>query len=65
MTLSYSVENCLRNVFVEKGRVYNPNSSSLYDNNKVFQKFLEITIPYSGECFIPVVSLSNTILLLH
>lgn len=65
MTLSYSLENCLSNFFVEKGRVYNPDSSALYENNKVFQKFLEITIPYSGECFIPVVSLSNTISLLH
>lgn len=64
MTISYTFRNSLRNeTFAEeRGRWYNnaqiaPN----YQNNAVFSRFLEVVLPYDGECFIPVLGLSNTL----
>ena len=64
MTISYALENTLRSVLFSEGgeRWYNhaqiaPN----YQNNTVFSRFLEVVLPYDGECFIPVLGLSNTI----
>lgn len=64
MTISYGLENTLRSgIFSEEGeRWYNhaqiaPN----YQNNTVFSRFLEVVLPYDGECFIPVLGLSNTL----
>lgn len=65
MTISHVLEYSLRNeTFTEGGnRFYNnaqitPN----YQNNTVFSKFLEVVLPYDGECFIPVLGLSNTLI---
>lgn len=64
MTISYALEGSLRNeTFAERGdRWYNnaqiaPN----YQNNAVFSRFLEVVLPYDGECFIPALGLSNTL----
>lgn len=64
MTISYALKNSLRSeTFAEGGdRWYNhagvaPN----YENNAVFSRFLEVVLPYDGECFIPVLGLTNTI----
>ena len=64
MTISYALENSLRSgTFVEGGdRWYNRASvAPNYENNTVFSRFLEVVLPYDGECFIPVLGLTNTI----
>ena len=64
MTISYTLQNSLRNeTFTEEGSRWYNNASIApnYQNNAVFSRFLEIVIPYDGECFIPVLGLSNTI----
>lgn len=64
MTISYALEDSLRNeTFAEgRGRWYNRASvAPNYKNNAVFSRFLEVVLPYDGECFIPVLGLSNTI----
>ena len=64
MTISYTLQNSLRNeTFTEGGSRWYNNASIApnYQNNAVFSRFLEVVIPYDGECFIPVLGLSNTI----
>lgn len=64
MTISYALEDSLRNrTFSEGGdRWYNnAQTAPNYQNNAVFSRFLEVVLPYDGECFIPVLGLSNTI----
>lgn len=64
MTISYALEGSLRNeTFSEGGErgYYHAQIASNYENNAVFSRFLEVVLPYDGECFIPVLGLSNTI----
>lgn len=64
MTISYALEHSLRNeIFSENGNRWYNNASIApnYQNNAVFSRFLEVVIPYDGECFIPVLGLSNTL----
>lgn len=64
MTISYALENSLRSeTFAEGGDRWYSHASVApnYENNAVFSKFLEVVLPYDGECFIPVLGLSNTI----
>lgn len=64
MTISYALEGSLRNeTFSEGGdRWYGTSSiTPNYENNAVFSRFLEVVLPYDGECFIPALGLSNTI----
>lgn len=64
MTISYALERSLRNeTFSEnESRWYNNTSiTPNYQNNTVFSRFLEVVIPYDGECFIPVLGLSKTL----
>lgn len=67
MTLSYALESSLRTfTFSESNGEYPPNPiPPNYENNTVFSKFLEIVLPYDGECFIPVVGLSDTLGYIH
>lgn len=60
LALASSIRNSL---FAEGGdHWYQPASLTVnYQNNTVFSKFFEIVVPYIGECFIPVLGLSNTI----
>lgn len=64
MTLSYALERSLRSEsFCDVGQRYYPRISEIpnYTNNGVFSKFLQITLPYDGKCFIPALELSKTI----
>lgn len=64
MTISYALDRSLRyETFSEnENRWYNNASiAPNYQNNAVFSRFLEVVIPYDGECFIPVLGLSNTL----
>lgn len=67
MTLSYALESSLRShIFSEEACGYTPNLIPVnYENNTVFSKFLEIVLPYDGECFIPVMGLSDTLGYIH
>ncbi len=61
---SYALESSLRNNTFAEGEDnwYQPASTAVnYQNNTVFSKFFEVIIPYNGECFIPVLGLSNTL----
>lgn len=61
---SYALESSLRyNTFAEgNNNWYQPASIAVnYQNNTVFSKFFEVIIPYNGECFIPVLGLSDTL----
>lgn len=65
---SYALEFSLRNnTFAEgENHWYNPAPLAInYKNNTVFSKFFEVIIPYNGECFIPVLGLSDTISRIH
>lgn len=62
--ISYALESSLRNnTFAEgENNWYQPASIAVnYQNNTVFSKFFEVIIPYNGECFIPVLGLSETL----
>ena len=62
--ISYALESSLRNnTFAEgENNWYPPASIAVnYQNNTVFSKFFEVIIPYNGECFIPVLGLSDTL----
>ena len=62
--ISYALESSLRNnTFAEgENNWYPPASIAVnYQNNTVFSKFFEVIIPYNGECFIPVLGLSETL----
>ena len=64
MTISYALQNSLWNETFAEGESRWYNNASIapnYQNNAVFSRFLEVVIPYDGECFIPVLGLSNTI----
>lgn len=61
---SYALESSLRNDTFAEGNDnwYQPASIAVnYQNNTVFSKFFEVTVPYNGECFIPILGLSNTL----
>ena len=61
---SYALESSIRNnTFVEgENNWYQPVSIAVnYQNNTVFSKFFEVIVPYNGECFIPILGLSNTL----
>lgn len=61
---SYALESSLRNnTFAEgENNWYQPASIAVnYQNNTVFSKFFEVIIPYNGECFIPILGLSDTL----
>lgn len=62
MTISHALEVSLEsNTFSTSARGYYPSVSEFpsYVNNGFFSKFLQITLPYEGECFIPVVVASD------
>lgn len=64
MTISYTLQNSFRNETFAEGESRWYNNASIapnYQNNAVFSRFLEVVLPYDGECFIPVLGLSNTI----
>lgn len=68
MIISYVLANSLTHeMFLEeKSCYYNAIINySNYENNVGFSKFLEIVISQEGECFIPVVGLSNTLKFIH
>lgn len=56
MTYSYALEHSLRNGTFEENPGWYPSAERepCYSDNNIFSKFLEITLPYDGECFIPV-----------
>lgn len=61
---SYALESSLRNNTFAEGEDnwYQPASIAVnHQNNTVFSKFFEVTVPYNGECFIPILGLSNTL----
>lgn len=60
---SYTLESSLRySTFAENNNWYQPASIAVnYQNNTVFSKFFEVIIPYNGECFIPILGLSDTL----
>ena len=61
---SYALESSLRNnTFAEgENNWYQPASIAVnYQNNTVFSKFFEVIVPYNGECFIPILGLSDTL----
>lgn len=61
---SYALESSLRNNTFAEGEDnwYQPASIAVnYQNNTVFSKFFEVTVPYNGECFIPILGLSKTL----
>lgn len=61
---SYALESSIRNNTFAEGEDnwYQPASIAVnYQNNTVFSKFFEVIIPYNGECFIPVLGLSETL----
>ncbi len=64
LTLASSIRNDL---FAEgENHWYQPASLAVnYQNNTVFSKFFEIVVPYTGECFIPVLGLSETMSNIH
>lgn len=65
---SYALESSIRNnTFAEgENNWYQPASIAVnYQNNTVFSKFFEVIIPYNGECFIPVLGLSETLSRIH
>ena len=62
--ISYALESSLRNnTFAEgENNWYPPASIAVnYQSNTVFSKFFEVIIPYNGECFIPVLGLSEAL----
>lgn len=61
---SYALESSLRNDTFAEGEDnwYQPAPIAVnYQNNTVFSKFFEVIIPYNGECFIPILGLSDTL----
>lgn len=64
MTISNALRNTLwSDTFADGGEIWYSRAqiSPNYENNAVFSRFLEIILPYDGECFIPVMGLSGTI----
>lgn len=63
MTISYALSNSLRSgIFGPSDRWYDAVSPPpSYENNGRFSRFLEVIVPCSGECFVPVLGISNTI----
>lgn len=64
MIISRALEGSLRNeTFSEEGDRWYTHAQITpnYQNNAVFSRFLEVVLPYDGECFIPVLGLSNTL----
>ena len=64
MTISQALRNTLWLNTFSDGREEWYNRAQIspnYENNAVFSRFLEIILPYDGECFIPVMGLSGTI----
>lgn len=64
MTISYALQYSLRNetfAEVSDGWYGIARIAPNYENNTVFSKFLEVVLPYNGECFIPILGISNTI----
>lgn len=63
MRISCDLENSLRSIMLERDNVWYNRVQVLpnYQNHTIFQKFLNIVLPYKGECFIPVLGLSKTI----
>lgn len=67
MTLSYSLVNTLRGeIFSEDTNRYYAGTTLYprYCDNTIFTRFLEVVLPYSGECFIPVLGMARTIRLI-
>lgn len=64
MTISYSLEDSLSKLFLETdnwgGRVLG-SPYVTYEDHTVFSRFFEITLPYEGDCFIPVVGFARTL----
>lgn len=61
---SYALESSLRyDTFAEGNNNWYPPASITvnYQSNTVFSKFFEVIIPYNGECFIPILGLSDTL----
>lgn len=68
MTLTWALESSLRDMtFAESGERWYPqvNHKPHYETNNVFPKFLEVIIPFDGECFIPVLGFEKTINLIQ
>lgn len=63
MNLSYALEYSLSSeIFAEAPDAYvDRRRVSKYADNTRFPRFLEVTIQYDTDCFIPVVGLSNTL----
>ena len=62
MVISRALEYSLNNeTFAEGPNRYIPRPPINYEDNTVFSRFFEVVLPYDGECFIPVLGLSNTL----
>lgn len=70
MTLSYELEqNLANNLFNEDNLVWCPEITGDYkpsfENHSFYSKFLEVTLPYNGECFIPVMGFKSLITIIQ
>lgn len=62
MVISRALEYSLNNETFAEGRNRNiPRPAINYEDNTVFSRFFEVVLPYDGECFIPILGLSDTL----
>ena len=68
MTLSYSLEESIRNTLFKEGgiRDYRVNVDlPHYEDNSIYSRFFEIIVPCEGTCFIPVLGMRATLNLIR
>lgn len=64
MTLSYALEESIRNTLFKEGgiRDYRVNVDlPHYEDNSIYSRFFEIIVPCEGTCFIPVLGMWDTL----
>ena len=68
MTLSYSLEESIRDTLFKEGgtRDYRVNVDlPHYEDNSIYSRFFEIIVPCEGTCFIPVLGMEATLHLIR
>ena len=64
MTLSYSLEESIRNTLFKEGEIRDCRVNvdlPHYEDNSIYSRFFEITVPCEGTCFIPVLGMLATL----